>query len=195
MWHPLYFFRRNRWCDSGIRYNESLTVAQDYDVLTQAAAALTMANIPEVLLDYRRHAGQASALRRDIRMVNTATIATRYAATRIPSATDGQLALHRVVVAETGIQTKIELDAALSWFEQVFDAARSNEPDAPMVSFAIARKAYVLCRRSTHLGLFAFKRYLSSRFMRHYNPGVLALGKFAALATIRNNQTRPVDLS
>jgi glycosyltransferase involved in cell wall biosynthesis len=198
MWHPLYFFRRRAWLDAGLAYDESFSVAQDYDVLTRAAPFLRMANLPEVLLDYRRHSDQVSAKRRAIRMVNTADVAARYVSQTMPeiaAKTENALGLHRKAVAEIGAETLTELDSVLEWLARVLEATASAEDDASMVWNVISRKAYVFCRRSTHLGPSALRRYLASPFLRHNRPPSLSLAKFGLLAVARRNQRRPVPLA
>jgi len=187
MWHPLYFFRRDRWMEAGITYDETLTVAQDYDVLTRTARYLTMANIPEVLLHYRQHGGQVSETRRAVRMENSARIASEYLPFRVPQAAPRQRELHYRIVSEAGARTTAELDEGLAWLEVLLERTASDEPDAPMVHRALARKAYYLCRKSTHLGTFAVRRYLGSPFTRYHRPPAGSLARFAALAAVRSS--------
>lgn len=186
MWHPLYFFRRDRWLEAGIAYDESLSVAQDYDVLTRAARHLRMANIPEVLLEYRQHGGQVSETRRAVRMENSAKTAVAYLARRFPETTPREQELHYRIVSEAGARTSAELEESLDWLNRLLGSTDSSEPDVAMVHRALSRKAYYLCRRSTHLGPSALSRYLRSRFLRYHRPPVSSLARFAALAALHH---------
>ncbi len=186
MWHPLYFFRRDRWLEAGIAYDESLSVAQDYDVLTRAAAHLHMANIPEVLLEYRQHGGQVSETRRGVRMENSAGTAVAYLARRFPETTPREQELHYRIVSEAGARSTAELEESLRWLTRLLRRTESSEPDMAMVHRALSRKAYYLCRRSTHLGPRAVRLYLASRFSRYHRPPVTSLAKFAALAAVHH---------
>lgn len=51
--HPSVIMRRKDMLENGLTYNEELRKAQDYDLWVRAAEKVKLANIPEVLLEYR----------------------------------------------------------------------------------------------------------------------------------------------
>lgn len=67
MSHPLFFFRRARWLQEGVRYDEAFPVRQDYMLLADYATKLRFCSIPRVLLQYRVHQQQASTAKRDLK--------------------------------------------------------------------------------------------------------------------------------
>jgi glycosyltransferase involved in cell wall biosynthesis len=61
--HPSLMWRKEIVHDRVGGYDESLPFAQDYDLVTRIAAELPVANLPEVLLHYRRRPGAISSQR------------------------------------------------------------------------------------------------------------------------------------
>lgn len=58
--HPTVMLRRSIFIDHGLWYDESERHAEDYGLWVRAQGATVLANIPQVLLRYRRHHGQVS---------------------------------------------------------------------------------------------------------------------------------------
>ncbi len=72
--HPSVMFRRGAVIEAG-GYRPHLVPAEDYDLWTRVAERHDLANLPQTLLDYRIHAGQASA--QQIESVAIATLLVR----------------------------------------------------------------------------------------------------------------------
>lgn len=62
--HPSVLWRREAFERVGLRYDESLRVAQDYDLWARALAHLDGDNLDRPLVLYRRHEAQATSTRR-----------------------------------------------------------------------------------------------------------------------------------
>ena len=58
--HPTAMFRRGLFEKHQLFYNESMRFSEDYDLWTRAIRVAKLANIPEILLRYRRHTASAS---------------------------------------------------------------------------------------------------------------------------------------
>lgn len=63
--HPTVMFRRDLFQHHGLRYDDSLSSAQDYDLWSRAAFVTGLANLGRVLLQRREHTGQIGATRKD----------------------------------------------------------------------------------------------------------------------------------
>jgi len=74
--HPAVMFRRQAVIDCGL-YREQMMPAEDYDLWLRISEHHDIANLPEVLLQYRLHAGQVSANR--FEAVAVATLAAQMA--------------------------------------------------------------------------------------------------------------------
>jgi glycosyltransferase involved in cell wall biosynthesis len=58
--HPSVIFRKSAFERYRLRYDDSYKGTEDYELWVRAAECFRLANLPEVLLNYRLHAGQAS---------------------------------------------------------------------------------------------------------------------------------------
>lgn len=58
--HPAVMLRREILEINKLRYRSDFTVSEDYDMWIRMAGVTRMANVPEILLEYRDHPGQAS---------------------------------------------------------------------------------------------------------------------------------------
>ncbi|UDF03390.1 DUF6492 family protein [Asticcacaulis sp. AND118] len=55
MAHPAVAFRKSRLNEFNLRYDESYPTSEDFELFTRASKLLRCANVPQVLLRYRRH--------------------------------------------------------------------------------------------------------------------------------------------
>jgi glycosyltransferase involved in cell wall biosynthesis len=58
--HPTVMFRADTVRKHGLRYDAGLVATEDYELWTRAATLFPMANIPEILLGYRKHGSAAT---------------------------------------------------------------------------------------------------------------------------------------
>jgi glycosyltransferase involved in cell wall biosynthesis len=101
---PAVMFRRQAVIDCGL-YREQMMPAEDYDLWLRISEHHDIANLPEVLLQYRLHAGQVSANR--FEAVAAATLAAQGASrSRLrgePDPLDGVAVLSPAVLQRMGI--------------------------------------------------------------------------------------------
>jgi hypothetical protein len=62
--HPTVMFRRAFFAEHGLRYSPDFADAEDYELWTRVARFTELANLPEVLLQYRRHDEQISTMKK-----------------------------------------------------------------------------------------------------------------------------------
>jgi len=102
--HPAVMFRRQAVIDCGL-YREQMMPAEDYDLWLRISEHHDIANLPEVLLQYRLHAGQVSANR--FEAVAAATLAAQMASRsrlrREPDPLEGVAVLSPAVLKRLGI--------------------------------------------------------------------------------------------
>lgn len=70
MIHPVIMFRRSFLLENNIRYNESFEPAEDFELWVRIASIGKLANLPDVLLRYRKHTGQVSNTRNELQQKN-----------------------------------------------------------------------------------------------------------------------------
>jgi glycosyltransferase involved in cell wall biosynthesis len=123
--HPSVMMRRSVLVQSGLRYDTAFDCAEDYHLWIRLAAVTELANIPEILLEYRMHAAQLSqqfsptqlAQSRQVRLMQAQALGLRLA----PEEEDLYLAL---VMATPPDQT--QLPAARKLVARVLAAAQVN---------------------------------------------------------------------
>lgn len=104
--HPAVMFRRAAVMEAG-GYRPQIEPAEDYDLWLRLAERHDLANLPDVVLHYRVHAGQATA--RAFEAVAIATLVAQVAAklrrSGQPDPVDGRSAIDSSVATELGIST------------------------------------------------------------------------------------------
>ena len=74
--HPTVMIRRSVLIEHALRYREDLMPTEDYDLWSRLLKVTKGANLPEVLLKYRFHAGQESSARRERQLAIHEKVAT-----------------------------------------------------------------------------------------------------------------------
>lgn len=69
--HPLAMLRKEIFDKYGLRYDPDYVACEDYELWSRAVRYMKIANMPEVLLDYRWHDANSSARQRVIQLENT----------------------------------------------------------------------------------------------------------------------------
>jgi glycosyltransferase involved in cell wall biosynthesis len=135
---------------AGLRYAESATHAEDYDLWERACTKTVFANIPEYLLCYRLHPGQASALHRE-QQRNVADGVRMRALRRLGfDPTPSEMALHCDYASGRDMDRPDRLKAARGWLHKLEATARQRGDAA--IAAECARRAGHLNKRLGHSG-------------------------------------------
>ena len=76
--HPTVMFRKSVLDNNELRYNETFTTAQDYELWSRIILKTQAFNIPEVLLKYRFHSQSISSTKKEQQLENRNKIITSY---------------------------------------------------------------------------------------------------------------------
>jgi glycosyltransferase involved in cell wall biosynthesis len=115
MAHPTVMFDRMRLQKARLSYDSSYPCAQDYDLWCRAVDDLSLANIPEVLLIRRLHAGQVGRRDANVQLRWAAQIRRRQLERLRIRPTDEQAALHEAISTWSWERTKSFLEGAEAW--------------------------------------------------------------------------------
>lgn len=143
--HSAFFFRRIAADGTAFYYDEAFQTAQDFELWSRISKHGPTAVLPEVLIDYRRHAGVITVRRRQEQAANALTIGTRNLARRLPA---------EIV---TGLQPVLKLFA--------YQAKADARTISAAVSGCDAMLAYDLPRAPTAM---------HQRWIRYVTAGLLA---------------------
>lgn len=95
--HPTVIMRRELMLKYGLKYPSSFQGAEDYQLWSDMVQHFHLANIPEVLLNYRMHAEQASRLRTAEMNVHAGSVRRQQLRWLGIEATDEEFALHQAI--------------------------------------------------------------------------------------------------
>lgn len=155
MCHPSVMARREVF--DCYRYRDEYRLAEDYDLFSRAMTDFRIANVPEVLLRYRRHAQQATQAQRSPMEAVTRRIRMEVLAAEGITSTEDEQRLHNLVRAPhslTNIDDLLGIEAWLNRLYQLYDDA-----DAKRV---IASQWVRACIRAAPLGSKMLKTYRAS---------------------------------
>lgn len=153
--HPTVMARRQVFED--FHYRKEYELAEDYDLFARASARYKLANVPQVLLRYRRHPQQATRARRDRMEAITRQIRIEALnAQGIETSIDEQR-VHNLIRAPHSIRSEADLMAVEKWLEKLLSIFQHT--DAKKVVASQWTRAAV---RAAPLGFNMWRRYRQS---------------------------------
>jgi glycosyltransferase involved in cell wall biosynthesis len=114
--HPTVMFRRALFAEHGLRYSYDFPHAEDYELWTRVARFTELANLPEVLLQYRRHDEQISTMKKAKQEETVRKILLHQLEVIHPNATGPERATHVAIVTNQISNTSgCTVDYVESW--------------------------------------------------------------------------------
>lgn len=110
----------------GLPYREAYRLAEDYDLLGRACVAYRLANVPQVLLRYRRHRQQSTQSKRLKMEEITRRIRIEILCRQGFSPSPEEERLHNLIRAPTSIQNITDLEGIESWLFKLLEATRDE---------------------------------------------------------------------
>ncbi|HET7175337.1 MAG TPA: glycosyltransferase family 2 protein [Gammaproteobacteria bacterium] len=140
-----------------LRYREGYALAEDYDLYARAYRYFRLANVPEVLLRYRRHRAQASQARRDAMESVTRRIRLEMLEAQGYAPNAEERRLHNLVRAPHSLHEERDLKGTEAWLLKLHDAMGDDEARR-----TVAQQWIRVCVRSAPLGRRMWDLYISS---------------------------------
>jgi glycosyltransferase involved in cell wall biosynthesis len=161
--HPSVMLRRSMLDGAGLRYDPSMSYAQDYDLWVRCAQRLVLSNLPRVLLKYRVHGNSVgSAL--SARQVASADRVRETQIRRLgiePSEAD--MALHRSLSLHRFETSYDYLDRAERWLRRLLEAnAKKGIYAQAQFRSVLGMRWREACRYLTPMGIGAYSRFRRS---------------------------------
>lgn len=140
-----------------LRYREDYRLAEDYDLYARAYQDFHLANVPEILLRYRRHRAQATHARRDAmeEVTRRIRIEVLRAQGYAPSAEEQRL--HNLVRAPSSLYREADLKGIESWLLKL--QGQMRDEDARRL---VAQQWMRACIRAAPLGKRMWQLYKTS---------------------------------
>ena len=163
--HPTIVFRAEFLRQTGIRYDPASADAEDFDLWVRARRYTHFGNVPRVLLYYRVHGAQTSKRSVESQSKTAVRIRLQQLAELLPTATDGEKALHLAVSAPDAFTTKEELVRARCWLEFLGTVNTERRLfNADSFARALAHTWMYCCLRAAMAPRHVVPVYLSARF-------------------------------
>ena len=143
--HPTVIFNLQHLDAAGLRYSESATHAEDFDLWERARTETVLANIPEFLLCYRRHPNQVSALHSDQQSKVVDGVRMRALHRLGIDPTPFEMALHCDHASGCDMDDADRLDATRAWLRKLERVARQR--GEPAIAAECAFRARQLKKR------------------------------------------------
>lgn len=186
--HPSVMISRQLLSEANLRYDETFTHAQDYDLWARAAAYTKFANLPETLVHYRIHAGSAGrksgakqramadrVRRQQLQHLGIQPLAAEYA-------------LHYAISTWQFRPKKDSLESLEIWFEQLIEANEATQA-YPTLAFrkVVADKWFYACNIAASWGLEPWRRFQRSPLSYKADVSVLRELKFLGKCLLKRN--------
>ena len=171
--HGSVVFRRDLFESQGLRYDERLTAAQDFELWRRCAPRFEMDNLPRVLLDYRVHDRGVTVMRgADSRAHLLRELRDELRRLEI-SPSEKELLFHAEVGHGSGMRSRVELQQARAWLERLLaQNERVHAYTLRGLRRAAGRVWFQVCRNSAHLGVSALRAYRRETVRGDYRPDV-----------------------
>ncbi len=161
--HSSVMMRRASFRDGGPRYDPAYTEAQDYELWVRSASSMRLANVPEVLHEYRVHLDQVSRRRAGETLEPVSRIHRSQLHGLGIDASPDELSLHAAIALLQFRPTRESLLRAEVWLRRLRaanDAVRQY-PE-PAFSRLVAERWYQLYLHSARLGPWAWRTFRRS---------------------------------
>jgi glycosyltransferase involved in cell wall biosynthesis len=166
--HPTIMLRKNVFDAAGLRYDPAYQRAQDYDLWLRATDTLQLANMPEVLLQYRVSHAQISQQHQSAQQSASAQIYIRRLQQIGLSPSPDELTLHQHLFTGNLPKDQDFLQLIGAWLAKIEQANRQTRLYPPSdFELFLAKKWLHLCRKCAPMGISAWHSFRSSPLQRH----------------------------
>lgn len=125
--HPTIFLRRDVLLKNSYFYEAAFHAAEDYDLLVRIAMSYRLANLPEILLLYRRHDGQVSEFDSAQQRKSAMLIRQKQLKNLLPDITEKETLLFNSVAEKTSGSEIELLEGIRLLFERMIEANRTRK--------------------------------------------------------------------
>jgi glycosyltransferase involved in cell wall biosynthesis len=163
MAHPSVMIRKSVLVENNLRYDPALRCSQDYAFWVDLSRHSRLANLEQVLVLYRVHASQISEAKKAEQRCAADGIRARQLRLLSKEPTLEDVTLHGNIATYELAGDRHFVDEAGVWLSRLRGLnAQSGYYGEPAFSEELADRWYKLCKKSSRLGLWIWKRYRSS---------------------------------
>ena len=161
------------------KFDAAFIHAEDYEFFARITEKFETANIQQVLLNYRFHAGSVSAQNKNTQVNNSVLIKKRMFAKMGLEVTETDLQLYQSIEQHEYVKSINYLEHSKLLLEKMCAANNSSGyMDKPFVQQYLAQLWFNVAYNLSALGPVALQTYKSSFLSTHINTGPMLLFKF-----------------
>ncbi len=120
--HPTVMMRRDVLAANNIKYNKNFKHAEDYEFWRELASITRLANLPEVLLDYRFHPNQVSSTHKSTQVDNAKKARMAILEHLLQRKISDEEYLMHKFITHNGKLMKTDLHSYKNWIEEIYRA-------------------------------------------------------------------------
>lgn len=137
--HPTVMLDNQQMLQHGLTYDAANPHAEDYDLWTRAAQVIRLANLPEVLLDYRVHATQVSSSHQQAQKQSARRIRESLIRSLTPSNAASGFDIHHQISEYDWPRHSTFYKAAVQWLKALSRHIQNDRPDLRLSAHEICR--------------------------------------------------------
>jgi len=188
--HPGVMLRRKQIVENNLFYRESYIHTEDYDLWSRISHTLKMANVPEVLLKYRRHKGQISSAFRDIQRANSDNVRLSLFKMLEVAPSSEELDLHIRIAHRRPEASLAFIDDVEGWLMKLLSANRVTKQyqDAAFLEI-LGNFWWETCFNASALGMTVWRRFRESKLARHARIDLKHQAAFVVRCLIKHKKS------
>jgi glycosyltransferase involved in cell wall biosynthesis len=186
--HPSVMIRKAHLDEAGFRYDPAFRRAQDYDLWVRATPRLTLANVPEVLMQYRIHPGQAGERNFEEQQEFAGRVRRAQLERLGIPPTPEEFSIHQALSTGRVSTDREFVEGARAWLAKI-QAANEDRGHYPEPGFSryLGERWFALCRKATRWGWWTWRQYRDAPVGRRGDPTFGKKIKFALRCAVRWN--------
>lgn len=158
--HPTVMMRREALLEAGLRYSADFPHAEDYELWVRCARHMRLANIPEVLLHYRRHEAQVGSRHARVQAETCRKIHLGQLRALGLNPTREELAIHDALRRKAFQPKKNFVGPVGQWLVCLQKAnCKTQLFPEPAFAGALLQRWYRVCRAAVPLGMWTWKQF------------------------------------
>lgn len=191
--HPSVMIRKEVLDTHGLHYDENYPSAEDYALWSAISTEYRLANVEKVLLFYRVHCRQVTAINKLESKKSAAMVSRRQLERLGLHPTEEEEALHGEISARVDVSSRKFVAAAESWLCQL-DAANAERRAFEKQAFRriLGRYWWETCFHATGLGFHAWKLFHSSILHKYSKISAKYMIFFFIKCAVKYRKIEPV---
>ncbi len=173
LYHPTVMLRRSLIKDKKLLYSTAFNRTEDFELWSRASSFTRLDNIPLVLHKMRHHGQSVTSTASEVMTVQTCTLLSRQLKHLGLSATEDEVSFHHVVSRGKRLHTRKDVERAEQWLRLLQKKNReSGMHDLKTFDVVLGMIWFRLCRNSTPLGWWIWKKYQQFGVYKFYKPAM-----------------------